>query len=151
LQIWLVLRDSVGGSWREAVQLSDFGCGTPVWAPDGGGVLCDAGRDLVLLSPQGRALWRRSLVPTSGLTGYGMPAYTRDGRTIYLWGEHRDGRRGIWAIPVTGGSLRLVIAWDDPALAPPTYGVRRADIGPDRLYLTVAEYESDIWVAKLRY
>ena len=151
MRIWLISRDSVGGAWHETVQLSDFECGTPVWAPDGGGVLCDAGRDLVFLSPQGRVLWRRNLVPTSGLTGFGTPAYTRDGRTIYLWGEHRDGRRGIWAIPVTGGSLRLVIAWDDPALTPPAFNVRRPDLGPDRLYLTVSQYESDIWVATLRW
>jgi hypothetical protein len=27
----------------------------------------------------------------------------------------------------------------------------RADVGRDRLYLTVSDYESDIWVAKLRW
>ena len=41
----------------------------------------------------------------------------------------------------------LVIASDDPALA-----IRGMfSVGPDRLYLTVSENESDIWVAKLRY
>jgi len=38
-----------------------------------------------------------------------------------------------------------VIADDDPAL------VDRGmlSVGPGRIYLTIAEYESDIWVAKL--
>jgi hypothetical protein len=40
-----------------------------------------------------------------------------------------------------------VVAFDDPALAPTQY----FSIGPDRLFLTVGQYESDIWVAKLRY
>ena len=151
-RIWLLSRDSVGGSWHDAVPLTNFECGTPAWAPDGSGVLCDAGRDLVLVSPKGRVLWRRNIVPTSGLTGYGAPAYARDGRAIYVWGSHRDDRRGLWAIPVAGGPPRLVVVWDDPTLTvaggvdplPPS-------LGPDRLYLTVSQYESDIWVMNLRW
>jgi Tol biopolymer transport system component len=152
-RIWLIARDSVGGAWHEPVQVLDFGgCSPPVWAPDGSGVLCDAGRDLVLASPQGRVLWRRNLIPTSGLAGYGVPAYSRDGRTIYVWGSHRDGRVGAWAIPVAGGPPRLVVVWDDPALTVP--GLTQPyppGLGPDRLYLTVSQYESDIWVAKLHF
>jgi hypothetical protein len=40
-----------------------------------------------------------------------------------------------------------VIAFDDPALTSPGY----VSVGRDRLYLTVSEYGSDIWVAKLNY
>lgn len=152
MRIWLVSRDSVGGAWHEAVQLSDFTCSSPVWAPDGSGVLCDAGRDLAFVSPQGGALWRRNLIWTSGLGGYGAPAYARDGRTIYVWGHHRDGRRGVWAIPVAGGPPRLVVVWDDPTLTVP--GLTQPyppGIGPDRLYLTVSQYESDIWVMNVRF
>ena len=54
---------------------------------------------------------------------------------------------GVWAIPVRGGEARLVIALDDPAVTAPGY----LSLGRDRLYLTVSEYESDIWVATLRY
>ena len=149
-QVWLMTRDSVGGAWRDPLPLGDVRCQVPVWAPDGTGVMCTAPRgDLVLLSPQGRVLWRRNLVPGSGLAGFGLPAYSRDGRTIYLWGEHRDGRRGVWAVPVAGGAPRLIVVMDDPNLGFPDYVC--PDVGPDRLYLTVSEYESDIWVAKLRY
>jgi Tol biopolymer transport system component len=147
-RIWLVTRDSVGGGWHEAVQLTDLACVRPVWAPDGNGVLCQVGGDLVFVSHQGRALWRRNLIPTTGLTSFGAPAYARDGRTIYVQGNHRDSRRGVWAIPVAGGPPRLVIRFDDPTLS--VLGVR-PDVGPDRLYLTVSQYESDIWVAKLRW
>jgi hypothetical protein len=67
---------------------------------------------------------------------------------IYLVGGHPDGRRGVWAIPAAGGAPRLVIAFDDQAL---TALFGSFSVGPDRLYLTVSEFESDIWVAKLRY
>ena len=97
-------------------------------------------------------LWRRNLIPTSGLSGYGAPAYARDGRTIYVWGGHRDGRRGLWALPVAGGPPRLVILWDDPNLTiPGTLQPPAPSLGPDRLYLTVSQYESDIWVMNVRF
>jgi len=150
---WLVSRDSAGAPWHDAVQLTDDLCGMPVWAPDGSGVLCDAGRDLVFISRQGRVLRRRNLIPAGGFAGYGAPTYSRDGRTIYVFGWHADHRTGIWAIPVAGGSARLVVNFDDPNLTVPgvTFEPARADVGRDRLYLTVSDYESDIWVAKLKY
>jgi hypothetical protein len=43
--------------------------------------------------------------------------------------------------------VRLAVAFDDPALQ----GTLWLSVGPERLYLSVAELESDIWVAKLRY
>ncbi len=151
-RIWLVSRDGVGGPWREAVPLTDA-CGVPVWAPDGSGVLCDAGIDLVFVSPQGHVLWRRNLVPTAGLAGYGAPAYSRDGRTIYFVGAGRDWRPGVWAVPVAGGPPRLVVNNDDPGLAIGAGSTEpyRPDVGGDRLYLTVSEYESNIWVARLKW
>ena len=151
-RIWLLARDSVAGAWHEPVRLTDFSCWLSGWAPDGSGVLCDAGDDLVFVSPKGRVLWRRNLVPASGLAGYGTAGYARDGRTIYVWGDHRDGRRGVWAIPVAGGPPRLVIVWDDPTLTVPgLVNPLRPDVGANRLYLTVSQYESDIWVANLRW
>ncbi len=148
-RIWLLSRDSVGGVWHQAVQLTDFHCYYPAWAPDGSGVLCYTKGDLVLVSPQGRELWRRDLAATYGLKlTSGISRYSRDGRTIYVAGDHRDGRRGVWAIPVAGGTPRLVVAFDDPALA---NRLGFLSVGPDRLYLTVAQYESDIWVANLRH
>jgi len=150
--IWLLSRDSIGGAWHEAVPLTDFACGAPAWAPDGSGILCDAGNDLVFVSPRGHEIWRRNLIPGSGLSGYGAPAYSRDGRTIYLWGYDPDRAGGVWAIPVAGGPPRRIVRSDDPALTVPGVGEpARPDIGPDRLYLTVSQYESDIWVANLRW
>jgi hypothetical protein len=151
-RLWLVSRDSVGGAWHEAVQLTDFDCRTPVWARDGSGVLCQAeGGNLVFVSPQGRVLRRLNLVPTSGLADFAWPRYARDGRTIYVSGVHRDGRSGVWAIPAMGGQARLVVVEDDPVLSLSVSTAPPVSVGPDRIYLTVAQYESDIWVASLHW
>jgi Tol biopolymer transport system component len=148
-RIWLVSRDSVGGRWHEPVQLTDFDCGLPVWVPDGRGVLCGSGGDLIIVSPQGRILWRSNLLTSSGLTRRSARfRYSRDGRTIFVSGRHEDGRHGIWAIPVAGGAPRLVVAFDDPVLDNP---LGLFNVGPDHLYVTVADYESDIWVANLHW
>jgi len=145
-RIWLLSRDGVGGAWRETGPFADCPSVLSDWAPDGSGVLCDTDLDLVLVSPEGRELWRRNLIPTSGLISYLVARYARDGRTIYVAGTHRDGRQGVWAIPVAGGALRLVIASDEPGRVA-TY----LSVGPDRLYLAVSQYDSDIFVMNLRY
>jgi len=53
---------------------------------------------------------------------------------------------------VAGGPPRLVILWDDPNLTiPGTLQPPAPSLGPDRLYLTVSQYESDIWVMNVRF
>jgi hypothetical protein len=107
------------------------------------------GAELFIVALSGQILWRQDLTGVNGLTINGFEArYSRDGRTLYFGAAHRDGREGVWAMPAAGGPAHLVIAFDDPALA--AHG-GLISIGPDRLYLTVAEYQSDIWVANLRY
>jgi len=144
---WLISRDSVGGAWHEEKQFGNWlAC---EWAPDGSGLLCTTGGGYwSLVSPEGREIWRRPIFRASGLAGLRPGRYAPDGRTMYSYGIHRDGRVGVWALPLQGGAARLVVASDDPALAPFGVGI---SVGRDRLYLTVSEYESDIWVAKLKY
>jgi hypothetical protein len=50
-------------------------------------------------------------------------------------------------MPLYGGAPRLIVAFDDPALVA-DFGL---SVGRDRLYLTVSQYESDIWVANLKW
>ena len=89
---------------------------------------------------------RSDMAAGNRLSRLGELRYSRDGRTIYASALRQDGRQGIWAIPVSGGPARLVVAFDDPAVTAESFSV-----GPDRVYLTVSEFESDIWVAKLRW
>lgn len=155
-EIRIASRDTVGGSWRQAVQLVtdsvpvNAGWERPpsAWAPDGRGLLLESGPSLVVVSLSGQVLWRRNLAATTRLTSwYGGWRYSRDGRTIYFAADHADGRRGVWAIDVAGGEPRLVVLNDSPGLI----NSNHQSIGRDSLYVTVAEPESDIWVAKLRW
>ena len=153
--LWLVSRDSARGAWHAPVQVTDFSCPLPNWTRDGSGVTCVTGapRQLLLVSPSGNVLWRReqrSWAPLHTVDPINA-VISRDGRTIYAEGTHTDGRRGVWAVPVRGrGEPRLVVAFDDPSLTlPPAGGM--FSIGPEHLYFPVSQYESDIWMARLRY
>jgi len=142
----VVRRDRVGGTWRAPSPLSDV----PFWplalAPDGTGVLCESHRagELVFLSWAGQTLWRREIP----FGWFELAQYSRDGKTLYFDALRDDGRQGVWAVAGGGrGAARLVVAFDDPKLQ----GTQWISVSKDRLYLSVAEFESDIWVAKLRY
>jgi hypothetical protein len=103
---------------------------------------------LVLVARDGRVT-RRALLGASRLRLGPCLRFSRDGKILYGVGKHEDGRAGVWAIPATGaGEPRLVIAFDDPVLVTPADA--SFSLGADRLYLTVADYESDVWAAKLQ-
>jgi hypothetical protein len=78
----------------------------------------------------------------------GMPVYAPDGRSLYM--EKADGNRsGIWSWPLAGGEPRLVVSYDDPSLRAIAFrGMLNAT--PGRLYVTVNQSESDIWVIDLK-
>jgi dipeptidyl aminopeptidase/acylaminoacyl peptidase len=145
-EIWIVSRDTTGGSWGEARQFTEFGCVVQDWEPNGNGVLCSLlspSQETLLVSRQGEVLWRYDLA-TAGLRrwywGYRVSRFSRDGSTMYLSAYHEDGSAGIWAIPVHGGEPSLVV--ESTELMPPFL----FSVGPDHLYVTVGEHESDIWV-----
>jgi len=151
LETWVVSREAIGGPWSEPTQITDFGCEPSDWAPDGNGVLCTVGTgvhseadtSLVLVSREGAVLWRYDPA-TAGLVLTSVyQKFSRDGSTIYARGTREDGTEGIWAIPVQGGEPSLVVAYDRAEIVAQWY----LSVGPDRLYLTVAQTEADIWVA----
>jgi hypothetical protein len=101
--------------------------------------------EMVLVSREGEELWRYDLA-TAGLqfwTGtYTYGQFSRDGSTIYVSALKDGGLGGVWAIPVGGGEPNLVVESAE------LRGRTRYwfSVGPDRLYVTVPEHESDIWV-----
>jgi len=149
---WLLVRDSIGGVWHEAVQLTDYPCRGPEWSSDSALVCHDASRAARLVS----ATNGRVLVPDlfaayhlRVMEGGGQRRFrlARDGGAMYAAATNDDGREGIWEIPLAGGPARLVVGFNDPSLV----FAGTFSVGPDRLYLTVSQYESDIWVAKLSW
>lgn len=73
--------------------------------------------------------------------------FSPDGSRIYFVGTHEDGSLGVWWIPANGGNATKVVALDDPSLTVAPI----LTVGPENLYLTLSEYESDIWVMDLEY
>ncbi|HSG78290.1 MAG TPA: protein kinase, partial [Acidimicrobiia bacterium] len=150
LDTWVVSRASLRGPWGEPKALTDVGCWSMDWAPDGSGVLCGLQSgdgtlgDLVLVSPDADELWRYDPATDGLRLVYSYSVFSEDGSTIYTRAEREDGTgAGVWAIPVRGGAPRLVVAYDDPGVVPMLWLAVRSDV----LYLTVGELESDVWVA----
>jgi Tol biopolymer transport system component len=144
--IGIVSRDTVGGTWGEPTQLTDFVCRFADWAPDGSGVLCQtyAGmvpEEMVLVTWEGEVLWRYD-PSEAGLDELRHPRFSWDGSTVYGNGIHEDGSEGIWAIPPQGGEPKLVVTYDGVEIS----GLRFFSVGPENLHVTVGEVESDIWV-----
>jgi hypothetical protein len=72
-----------------------------------------------------------------------------DGSRIYFRGTvgSINPRFSIWELPFSGGVAREVVRFDDPYRLP----IRgRFDTDGQRLFFTLDERESDIWVADIR-
>jgi len=107
------------------------------------------GLDVLLVTRTGETLWRYLSDESAGEPWLARAQFSVDGSTIYAYGVAPDGTQGIWAMPVTGGTPELVIVNDDESLWANVFSF---EVGPDdRIYLAVAEYQSDIWVMDLEY
>ncbi len=150
--VWLVSRERSGGAWGVPMQVTDFLCERPLlWHPDGASVMCrltdsefDPTDVLVRVSTDGQVLQRFGDIPV-GASG----DVSRDGSRIYVAGTDSDGAKGIWWMPAEGGALTKVVAFDEPALTVPWF--MAFSVGEDRIYLTIAQYESDIHVVDLAW
>jgi Tol biopolymer transport system component len=146
--IWIISRDSVGGPWGEPVRLNEFCFGISFWGPGSTGLLCNdrRTRTWVRVSREGEVLSHYDSA-TVGLPSFSILRFSPDGSRIYGVGTDQDGSEGIWWIPTSGGRAAKVVAFDDPLLT--SFGVHT--VGPEHLYLTIAQYESDIWVMDLEW
>jgi serine/threonine-protein kinase len=74
-----------------------------------------------------------------------LARYRPDGGIVFL--GQAGGRRGIYALPPGGGTAREILRFDDPWRQPVFGGF---DTDGRRLYFTMDEAQSDLWVADLR-
>lgn len=101
--------------------------------------------DLILTSREGQELGRFSSGMQSGV--WESYDFSADGSRIYQAGTAEDGVQGVWWVPTEGGARTQVVAFDDPSRTV----VIDMTVGPEHLYFTIAEYESDVYVADLEY
>jgi serine/threonine-protein kinase len=146
VETWIVSREGVGRPWGTPRQLTDSGCGIPVWFPDGARVGCSAPGGWEVWSRTGARLMRYE--PASdGLGDIFLAQPSPDGSRVYFTATHQDGSHGVWWIPAEGGTATNIVAADDPDRILLGF----LSVSATHLYLTIAEYESDIWVTDLNW
>ncbi|HEY6109243.1 MAG TPA: protein kinase [Gemmatimonadales bacterium] len=110
------------------------------WSPDSRYVACFCDGLVVIPVAGGPA---RRLVPG---TSAGRVDWSDDGRTLYYLSSDATGLTTVNAIPAAGGTPRVVVRFDDPARPWHRYGLR---VRGSRLYFTLGDLQSDIWVTDL--
>jgi TolB protein len=146
--IWIVRRATLSDPWQAPARLTPVG-GTPRWSPDASAVVFATGS-----SPAGIRIQRldgasRVVLEAgpAGLTNIGQAEWSDDGRLIYFRAVAADGVEGVYQIPVTGGTPRLLVRLDDPAMSVYKGGAVLA--GNGMFYFAVAEIESDVYIMEL--
>jgi Tol biopolymer transport system component len=143
---FVITRPRRGAQWGAPRQLTKTGSSDPKWSPDGRLIAFCAGGQLRVINPDGTA--ERVLVDSRGSEDP-EPAYavwSRDSRTIYYKAYDLRRQSTIWSVPVSGGTPRLLVRFDDPSRR----SLRREfDTDGLRFYFTVAGDESDLWSMEL--
>jgi hypothetical protein len=75
--------------------------------------------------------------------GQAQPVSSPDFRTLYL-----SSRQGIWSLPMTGGSPRELVHFDDP-LHPHASNARSVSGYGGYVYFTLQNPQSNIWIARV--
>lgn len=146
-QISVARRTARGAPWGAPRRITTRGGSDPSWSPDGRWIAYIS-RGVRIVSPSGDG--DRLVVPGAVAPDSVEPRFaywSADGGTLYYKAYDARDRSSIWSVALTGGAPRLVIRFDDPARPSP-----RREMATDgtRLYFTIADHESDIWLMELR-
>ena len=148
-EILVSSRPRRGAPWGKPHQITTHGASDPSWSPDGR-LIAYMHDGLWVMAPDGSAARLVVAGRTGNATNAGIaPAFaywSADSRTIYYKAYDEQERSSIWAVPASGGTPRLLIRFDDPARPS-----NRREFATDgkRLYFTIAQPESDIWLMEL--
>jgi eukaryotic-like serine/threonine-protein kinase len=145
--IFVVSRPGKDAPWGAPVQLTTTTGVDPKWSPDGRHIIYTRRGEVRLMSSDGRGdrvVVARSM-PDQPLAQYAI--WSTDGETIYFKAADSERRASIWAIPAAGGTPRLLVRFDDPSR--PSLRREFATDGV-RFFFTIAQDESDIWIAEMR-
>ncbi|MDF1503963.1 hypothetical protein, partial [Roseisolibacter sp. H3M3-2] len=134
-------------TWRAARALPGGDGNTPQWSPDGARLAFLRGTEVRVLDPGGAA--RTVVAPRDPRLGGALATYARwlpDGRALVVSANEASGATTFWRVPLDGAAPRLLARLADARLAP-----ARPEFSTDgrRLFLALAERESDVWTAPL--
>ena len=146
---WSVAANSTQGLWTSLRQLKLTNCYEGIdWRPDGRSFLgvCQGG--IQILAMDGSVLRTVYGPKDSGSDPIPKIAHqSPDGRTIYFKSYDADGRASFWSIPAAGGAPRLLVRLGD-AMRPSNR--TPFDTDGKKLYFTLDERQSDVWVVDVR-
>jgi Tol biopolymer transport system component len=145
--LWIVHRNP-DGTWRKPVERSDSGGQWATWSPDGRWIaysndpLSRSGRLTVIPVDSG---------PSRVLEDPARPRdveveqaqWSGDGKSVLFKSHDAAGNASIWSVPLLGGERKLRVRFDDPAR--PSYRTTWW-LGKKRIYFTVEDRQSDVWV-----
>ncbi len=149
VDLYLMRRDAVGEAWDAPQLLAEDGS-FGLWSPDGQRIAfsSEAGElGLRLTTPDGRG--RESVDLPIGMQLILLLGWSPDGRALRFFGTNEIGESGLYQVTTGDGSLRLLIRGDDPTRTLTTGLGSAASESGEVLYLSVAEFESDIHLAEL--
>jgi len=141
--LYLMSRDSLGGEWSVPELFTPDGRYAR-WSPDGSHIVTYARNQIWILPLHGKG---RLLVDGAavGFQWSGVPDWSPDGRFVYFTASDSTDTWELYAIPVEGGPLREIVHFDDPT----TTFLVNMSLGIDKVYFSVRETESDIYVMDL--
>jgi Tol biopolymer transport system component len=146
-QVYVTTRARRGAGWGEPTALTTRGGTDPSWSPDGKWIAY-VSNGIWIVSPKGGDA--RLVVPgpatADGLTPR-FAYWSADGRTLYYKAYDARDASSIWSVALAGGVPRLLIKFSDPSKPS-----ARREIATDgvRLYFTVSDPQSDVWLMTLR-
>jgi serine/threonine protein kinase/dipeptidyl aminopeptidase/acylaminoacyl peptidase len=114
------------------------------WAPNGHHIAVKTDSTVQVIAPKGGA--PQVLIRSQDRPEFSLlvgTAWSQDSRTVYFMAADAEGKRSFWSIPSSGGNPSLLIDFDVPSRQ---FGRGWIRTHGDRLYFTITERESDIWV-----
>ena len=142
---------TAAGAWSAPRQLTFTSGWAPRWSHDRAGrwiVYKRLADSVVMLVPSAGGEARVLLDGHPlGLTPLNAEWAPGDATRVIVHAVDDRLRHGFWSVPVNGGAPLLMLRFDDLALQP-----RRGEFSTDgrRLYFTIAQDESDVWMMELR-
>jgi Tol biopolymer transport system component len=143
----LVMRRDPRGHWGEPMFVGARGW-RPEWSPDGRTIAFVSASDgRIGIVPADSGTPRDIYVPRSGDPLAELAIFAPSGRELYFKSHDAGGRASFWTIPLTGGRPRLLTRFDNPM-----HASNRFEFASDgkRLYFTVEDRQSDLWLAEVR-
>jgi serine/threonine-protein kinase len=142
----IVSRRPNSRSWQEtSTKLFPAGTQGIQWSPDGRWIAY-AINDSIAVAPSDGGSPPRDIALPPGFSNFAYTRWAPDSRTIYFSGLMPDARFLVYAVSPTGGPLREVAHSDGPSFQTYRFSM---DIRGNTLYLSLADRQSDIWMAEV--